>query len=87
MGFEKRHLYCERYIGTQYQQKTGGTMSHFPYDPSVAGQIFGYDIIKEKYDKCEFQSSKKFWVNPSENLIPVKMDWLFLTMEELIRIV
>ena len=45
----------------------------FPYDPSVAVKNFGHDIIKEKYDKCEF-IFKKFWADASENLIPVKME-------------
>ena len=45
----------------------------FPYDPSVAIKSFGYDIIKEKYDKCE-SIFKKFWEDASENLVPVKME-------------
>ena len=45
----------------------------FPYDPSVAIKSFGYDIIKEKYDKCE-SIFKKFWADASENLVPVKME-------------
>jgi len=45
----------------------------FPYDPSVAIKAFGYDIIKEKYDKCEL-IFKKFWADSSTNLIPVKME-------------
>lgn len=45
----------------------------FPYDPSVAIKSFGYDIIKEKYDKCE-SIFKKFWADASENLIPIKME-------------
>ena len=45
----------------------------FPYDASVAIKMFGHDIIKEKYDKCELLF-KKFWADASENLIPVKME-------------
>jgi len=45
----------------------------FPYDPSVAVNAFGLDIIKENYDKCEI-IFKKFWADASENLIPVKME-------------
>jgi ATP-dependent exoDNAse (exonuclease V) beta subunit len=45
----------------------------FPYDPSVAIKSFGYDIIKEKYDKCEL-IFKKFWGDATQNLIPVKME-------------
>jgi ATP-dependent exoDNAse (exonuclease V) beta subunit len=45
----------------------------FPYDPKVAVNAFGLDIIKEKYDKCELLF-KKFWADSSPNLIPVKME-------------
>ena len=45
----------------------------FPYDPSVAVNTFGLDIIKEKYDKCE-SLFKKFWADSNPNLIPVKME-------------
>ena len=45
----------------------------FPYDASPAIKMFGHDIIKEKYDKCELLF-KKFWADASKNLIPVKME-------------
>jgi ATP-dependent exoDNAse (exonuclease V) beta subunit len=45
----------------------------FPYDASASIKMFGHDIIKEKYDKCELLF-KKFWADASENLIPVKME-------------
>jgi ATP-dependent exoDNAse (exonuclease V) beta subunit len=45
----------------------------FPYDPSLAIQNFGYDIIKEKFDKCEVLF-RKFYDDAKTNLVPVKME-------------
>lgn len=45
----------------------------FPYDDSLVIKTFGIDIIKEKYEKCE-TIFHRFYLDASENLIPVKME-------------
>jgi hypothetical protein len=45
----------------------------FPYDGTVATRQFGHDIIKESYDKC-VNMFHQFYLDASQNLIPVKME-------------
>jgi hypothetical protein len=47
----------------------------FPYDPSIAANRFGEDIVKPAYDKC-VKLFDKFYQDSRVNLVPLKSEFV-----------